>query len=215
MKHIHKGSAPDCLKEWIASSSENCQATYADMPQGIKNTVKAALMTEQGWLCCYCERRLTDEDSHIEHFCPQSYPDVDPLDFSNMLCSCQNQLKKGEPRHCGHRKEKWFDPDLLISPLQPDCESRFAFTGRGEIMPANKEDRAASETIAKLGLNIRKLQDMRKNAIEPFLDEHLNIEDLRKFVTAYLNRDKNGEFGQFHTTIRYLFGDLITNNNLP
>lgn len=92
-----------------------------------------ALMAEQGYICCYCERRLTNDDSHIEHFRPQSDPTVDPLDFGNLLCSCQNQLKKGEPRHCGNLKGEWFDRDLLVSPLIPGCEDRFAFTGDGEI----------------------------------------------------------------------------------
>lgn len=214
MKHIHKGAAPDRLKRWIALGDENWQAEYSNMPQGIKKTVKEALMAEQGWLCCYCERRLTDEDSHIEHFRPQSNPDVDPLDFSNMLCSCQNQLKTGEPRHCGHLKKDWFDPYLLVSPLQANCECQFAFSGIGEIMPAANGDRAADETIARLGLNIRKLQALRNKAIEPFLDDFLNTEDLRKFVEGYLDRDASGQFGQFHTTIRYLFGNILTNNNL-
>ncbi len=213
MKHIHKGAAPESLAGWIAKGNEDWKPEYSDLPKNIKNTVKEALMTEQGWLCCYCERSLTDEDSHIEHFRPQSNPDVDPLDFSNMLCSCQNLLKKGEPRHCGHLKEDWFDPDLLVSPLQPDCECQFAFSGRGEIMPAANHDRAACETIARLGLNIAKLQALRNKAIEPFLDDNLKTEDLRKFVTGYLDRDDAGKFGQFHTTIKYLFGNFITSNN--
>lgn len=214
MKHIHKGAAPDSLTRWTALGNENWQPAYSNMPQDIKKAVKEALMVEQGWLCCYCERHLTDEDSHIEHFHPQSNPEVDPLDFSNMLCSCQSQLKTGQPRHCGHLKEDWFDPDLLVSPLQPGCECHFAFSGIGEIMPADNDDRAASETIARLGLNIKKLQDMRKNAIEPFLDDRLNAEDVRNFVKGYLDRDETGKFGQFHTTIQYLFGNVLTNNIL-
>ena len=105
MKHIHKGGTPQCLIEWIGKSNENWQAEYSNMPKRIKDSVKKALLTEQGWLCCYCECQLSDENSHIEHFRPQCDPTVDPLDFSNILCSCQNQLKRGEPRHCGHLKE--------------------------------------------------------------------------------------------------------------
>ncbi len=68
-----------------------------------------------------------DTDSHIEHFRPQSDEAADPLDFSNMLCSCQNKLKKGDPRHCGVLKEDWFDNNLIISPFDSSCETRFAF----------------------------------------------------------------------------------------
>lgn len=102
MKHIVKQGEPEAFLDWKALANEDWMPTYDDLAGETKKTVKGALMEEQGYICCYCERRLTDGDSHIEHFQPQSDPAVDPLDFSNMLCSCQNRIKKGEPRHCGN-----------------------------------------------------------------------------------------------------------------
>ena len=204
MKLIVKQHEPQTFTVWKAQANAVWQPTYDALSSALKNAVKSALMEELGFICCYCERRLTEEDSHIEHFRPQSDPVVDPLDFGNLLCSCQNQVKKGEPRHCGNLKENWFDPNLLVSPLAPGCERRFAFTGDGNIKPALDTDRAASETIKKLGLSIPKLKDLRAKAIEPFLDESLTIEEMHAFVSGYLTK-ASGKFGEFYTTIRYLF----------
>ncbi len=208
MKHIDKRGEPDSFTGWKALTSKEWQPMYRDMPGEIKNSIKSALMREQGFICCYCESRLTVENSHIEHFKPQSDPEVDSLDFDNMLCSCQNQSKRGEPLHCGHRKGDWFHSELLISPLDPNCEDLFSFTGDGKILPRNKNDQKAVETIGRLDLNIPKLVDMRAKAIEPFLDEGLSPQEFRRLVIGYLKIDKSGAFGAYWTTIDYLFREL-------
>jgi len=209
MKQIIKQGEPQSFTDWKALANEDWQPTYAGLSGEPKKVVKEALMTEQGHLCCYCEQRLDNDDSHIEHLRPQSDPAVDPLDFSNLLCSCQNQIKKGEPRHCGNRKDDWFDHDLLVSPFDPGCEERFAFAGNGLIKPVTDHDQAASVTIIRLGLDIPKINDLRSKAIEPFLDEGLSHEEMQAFVTGYLTKDATGRFGEFWTTIRYLFGGFV------
>jgi len=209
MKHIVKQGEPQIFTDWKALTNDDWQPTYDDLAGDPKRAVKKALMDEQGYICCYCERRLTDDDSHVEHFKPQSEEGVDPLDYANMLCSCQNQIRKGEPRHCGNLKDNWFDQNLLVSPLDPACESGFSFTGDGGIHPVTEDDTAAEKTIEKLGLGIPKLNDLRSKAIEPFLDESLSEQDLQDFVSGYLERDVSGYFGEFWTTIRYLFGGVV------
>ncbi len=212
MKYIEKGSEPQELTYWKSLASDDWQPEYRSMGSQLKTKVKTALMQEQGYLCCYCERRLTDEDSHIEHFNPQTNDEVDPLDYSNMLCSCQNRLKKGEPHHCGNLKGKCFDAELLISPLDPDCENRFLYMADGKIKPLERGDRAADTTITKFGLNIPKLNDLRRKAIEPFIDEVLSDEDLEIFVTAYLQPESHGVLGEFYMTVKSLFGVYLESN---
>lgn len=210
MKHIVKQQEPQPFSEWKALDNKDWQPTYGELSGKEKKAVKDALMAEQGYLCCYCERRLADNDSHIEHFKPQSETAVDPLDFSNMLCSCQDQLKKGDPRHCGNLKSDWFVDALLISPFDPGCENRFSFTGDGGIEPSQANDAAATETIKRLGLNIPKLRDLRKKAIEPFLDDSLSEGEISQFVSGYLKKNHQDMFGEFYTTIQYLFGAYAT-----
>lgn len=202
MKHIQKGSEPKALGDLKALENDDWKPTWSDLYGEDKKAVKASLMAEQGHICCYCERRLSESDSHIEHFRPQSDPQVDPLSYANLLCSCQNNLKKGEPRHCGNLKDNWFDAKQLISPLEPGCENRFRYTHDGCIAPARKTDAAAEKTISKLGLKIPKLNRLRANAIEPFLDPALTEEELDRFVDGYLRPDSEGHFSEFWTTIQ-------------
>lgn len=206
MKHITKQEEPQEFLDWKARANDDWQPTYDELRGEEKKAVKDSLMAEQGFLCCYCERRLTDIDSHIEHFRPQNDPNCDPLNYSNLLCSCQNKIAKGAPRHCGNLKNGWFEEPLLVSPLTEECEDRFAYSGDGGILPSDPADEPARITIEKLGLDIRKLCDLRKKAIDPFLDSELSESEFRQFVVGYLQKNNMGMFGEFSTTIRHLFG---------
>ncbi|MGE4518919.1 MAG: retron system putative HNH endonuclease [Desulfobacteraceae bacterium] len=205
MKYVLKGLEPLEFSKWKGNENENWKPEYSSMGSKLKNIIKISLIKEQGFLCCYCQRRLYLNDSHIEHFNPQCKKEVDPLDYSNMLCSCQNQLESGEPRHCGNLKGDWYDSKLLVSPFNKDCENQFEFYGNGEIAPFGFENTAAETTIEKLGLNIPKLIDLRKKAIEPFLEENLDTQELKKFVKGYLKPDSDGKLGEFYTVIESLF----------
>ncbi len=211
MKYIVKENEPDEFTRWKAKKNDNWEPTYSNLGGDTKKAVKKALMTEQGYLCCYCERRLTDGDSHIEHLQPQSTTGSDSVDYGNLLCSCMNQLRKGEPRHCGHKRGNWFDTALLVSPLNRDCETRFAYSWNGSIRPASPGDQGAVETIERLGLGIAKLNRMREKALEPFIEEGLTEEEVSKLVTDHLVRNpQTGYFGEFWTMISWLF--LETNS---
>lgn len=206
MKQIVKQAEPQELIVWKTQANEVWQPSYNDLRGAEKQAVKLSLMAEQGYLCCYCENRLVDDDSHIEHFQPQNDPTIDPLNYANLLCSCQSRIAKGAPRHCGNLKNGWFDEQLLISPLANGCEERFAYSGDGLIRPSDQADESARVTIEKLGLDMAKLNDLRKKAIDPFVDATLSETEFCQFVTGYLDRDTEGMFGEFCTTIRHLFG---------
>ena len=109
MKYIQKQEEPSSLKEWKQQTNENWQPSYGTLGNQRKDSIKEALMKEQGYLCCYCEQELTLNDSHIE----------------------------------------------------------------------------------------------------PFLDETLSIEDIQLFVKGYLYPSNDGKFGEFWTTIDYLFGTYV------
>ncbi len=200
MKYIIKGSEPAKFSAWKRRRN-NPRYTDRDNP---KKIVKEKLSSEQGYLCCYCEGRLLINESHIEHVRPQSSPGVDPLDFSNMACSCLKNSRRGDPLHCGKKKGNWYDPNRFVSPFDPTCERRFVYHANGAMLPMNG-DLAAETTIAKLGLNIPKLQALRKAAIDPFLDPNLSDAELVLFAKGYLERDDQGRFNPYWTTIRTLF----------
>jgi len=210
MKHILKQAEPQEFIDWKAQENENWKPTYDNLQNPEKKIVKAALIQEQGGICCYCEGRLLEADSHIEHFKPQEKFEAEALEYSNMLCSCQQIIEKREPRHCGNLKDSWFEKELMISPLDPTCEERFMYHYDGRIEAMNSDDDAAHQTIRHIGLSINKLEALRKQAIAPFIEEDLSAEEMRSFVAGYLKPETNGYFCEFYTTIRQLFGEYLT-----
>ncbi len=200
MKHITKGAEPRELVEFKAAENSDWKPSYDNLTNEAKTALKASLMREQGWICCYCERRLVDNDSHIEHLRPQSKYPADQLNYDNLLCSCQEGLKRREPRHCGTAKDEWFDEMLMVSPLNPICESKFRFTADGAIYPRTDDDSAAQETVTRLQLDIPKLRDLRAAAIDALIDL------TQAEVQTCLQRNHTGMFPEFFVAIRQVLG---------
>lgn len=196
MKRIIKNDEPKQFSDWKAQDKMAHRPSWNRVPQPVRQVVRQSLLNEQGAICCYCEGRVTMDDSHVEHFRPKG-PDNE-LDYSNLLCSCGQDGVTGEPRHCGHAKGSWFDETLLVSPLAPDCEDRFRFTGDGRIL-ANDGDAAADMTINRLKLDLPKLRKLRSAAVDAL--SKLPPTKVRKLLAT---PDPNGSFLEFSTTIRQL-----------
>lgn len=175
----------------------------------VKDKIRESLKREQGYICCYCERELIPNDYHIEHIKPKGFPIYKKfqIDYDNLLCSCQNETAKGEPRHCARSKDNWYDLNLFISPLDPLCEDKFTYTYDGHILPADPNDNAALATILKLQLFTDKMNNYRKAVIDLFIDDEITDIEVSILKENYLiHKDKNGgKFNAFYTTIKNLF----------
>ena len=169
------------------------------VPAHVRKIVHQSLMIEQGFLCCYCESRVERDDSHVEHFRPKSKYGSQQLNYGNLHCSCQRELQGGEPRHCGNRKGNWFDEDLLVSPLDSHCEERFLYSGNGDVCARDDNDKAAKETIRRLGLNIPKLRALRLETIDTLAD--FSEEEVR----SLLQMDRNGRFIGYWSAVSQVF----------
>ena len=88
MKYILKRNEPQSFTDLKLRANVGWEPAYNTLSGDVKKAVKDSLIAEQGHICCYCECRITSINSHIEHFCPQSEQKVDPLDYSNLACSC-------------------------------------------------------------------------------------------------------------------------------
>ena len=187
MRFIQKGQEPDTLRQFKAMANPpNWEPTYDSLPKMRKDAIKQALIEEQKGLCCYCECILSEPDSHIEHFMPQHPFQDRALDYNNMHCSCMADQVKGTPLHCGMAKGNWYDDKLLISPLDPNCESHFKYLGDGSICPTDDTDAAAIETVKHLRLDDKGLTAARKAVIDTFLDETLSDVEREKFLADYI-----------------------------
>lgn len=200
MRYVHKGSAPAAFEAWKAQTNADWQPGYGDLQNPEKALLHATLIAEQGQLCCYCGRRITLADSHIEHFQPQRYSDL-ALDFANLHASCIREPLPRLPLHCGHAKGNDFDETLAIRPTSEDCERRFLYiAGTGDIRSVDLADAAADYMIGLLQLNIASLRNQRKDVLTRTFDLDFSVEELAQLIEG-CRRSAGIEFE--HVMARY------------
>ena len=114
---------------------------WDDFTNPYKAKLLDVLLKEQGYICCYCGRRISisKRNSHIEHLKPKSksrspsYAHL-VLTYSNLLASCNGYTEEQELEYeeklkqkrdtpglaqefCGAKKGEWYDDNLTVSPL--------------------------------------------------------------------------------------------------
>lgn len=182
MRHIEKPreqDAPQVFKVW---KSRHPNAKYSNFKNArIKRILKNSLITHQKYLCCYCETRIGEETSHIEHIEPQMGGlSKHTMDYSNMAASCIRDPKHNEPDfvpksfdelvgstlHCGHAR----GTHTVVSPYDERCERLFEYSFSGRVNVSRKltdadEIKLARESIEYLRLNVPSLVLLRKIAM--------------------------------------------------
>ncbi len=215
MKYIKKNQPPQDFIEWKKLANENWQPKWNNFQKPEKTSVHNSLLKEQGFICCYCGRRIDLTDSHIEHLKPRNkYPDL-ALDYTNLIASCQgeNETPPPIPVHCGHKKAEWYEENLMVSPLEENCADFFRYTDDGQILPTKDltKQAAAKESIQRLALDINKLKKMREQAFEGILDDidTLNNDEIRKLINGFEQSNKKGEYEEFCSAIVYILKQYL------
>ncbi len=177
MRHIPRpknSDAPAIFRDWLA---KHPAAHYSRLGNSrIKSELKHSLVARQAYLCGYCECRIFDETSHIEHVEPQFGGVSDKtLTYSNMLASCIKDPKSGRGLpafsaesaiHCGHAR----GTHEVVCPYDSDCEKYFEYSFSGEVRPNPKladprKRMLAVDSIGYLRLNVPSLVVGRKIAM--------------------------------------------------
>jgi len=208
MKRVRKGSSPVLFENWKALANPDWTPSFENLQKPEKPTLHKALLSEQGWVCCYCGRSISQQDSHIEHFRPQeNFPHL-ALTFDNLHASCIRETEPGTPLHCGHAKENDFDVALHISPLDPDCEKRFLYNYEGQIMAADAADEQAKYMVRLLHIDVPFLNNRREEEIRKVFDPAFlasaTTSELAKLRDAFRERDDAGHLLSFgHVLARF------------
>lgn len=208
MKHVTKGRPAPEFDAWKVSGDANWAPGYGDLQNPQKRKLHESLLREQGWVCCYCGRQIDLHDSHIEHFRPQERYAELALNYENLHASCIRETQPGKPLHCGHAKGADFDEALQISPLDAQCESRFAYTLDGGIMPSDTTDVQAAYMIELLRLDIAFLRNRRSAEVCSVFDaaflETATVQELEKLRDAYRAHSTQGTLQSFgHVLARF------------
>ena len=211
MKQIVKSNEPQEVIDWKALANVNWQPNFDELSGLEKRAMRQELLEEQGYICCYCNKDISDDDFHIEHFRPQETFERLELEYSNLHASCIKNQPKGSPSHCGDAKSNWFDDKLTLSPLD-DHEISFRYLDDG-IVEAGVPD--ASEMIIKLNLNEETLRAKREAEIigmldDKFIDTATNDQLLNLF--AKISRKNNGKYQEFTIAIQQQIKQLLPAN---
>ena len=170
MKYIQKNPPPKKLIEYRKKSS----SSYSSMIKKPKlcRTVRRALLQEQGFICCYCGRRISIKDSQIEHFFAKGNPVYEEmqLDYETNLLACCDGGKAERSKKTINKNELYCeavkDETILpINPLTKECENKFLFDENGEVIGLSVD---ANVTIKILNLNSPVIKNMRKYAIDNY-----------------------------------------------
>jgi len=166
MRHIRKGQEPPSLVQYRQETG----ATYDGLPQEAKNEIREQLAREQGYLCCYCMKRITPDlqGMKIEHWAPQGDPSTRhrQLDWKNLLGACKgNEGAPWRDQHCDTRKG---DAHLTLNPTEPSCELRVRYLPDGTIK--SDEQALDADITETLNLNHARLTNNRKAVLDALVD---------------------------------------------
>ena len=171
-----------------------------------KDDLREALLHEQGFICCYCMRRIQNAVAQkmvLEHFKPESIYDGSiegkpnlTLDYENILASCTGGDKGHKKQfHCDESKRNF---EITLSPINPVMMEKIKFDGLGRI---STNDDVLNADIEILNLNNQSLVRERQVILEG-LKKQINKESKGKnitksFVTASLKEWENRVDNQY------------------
>lgn len=125
MMKIDKGCEPAAWRKYRLTPG----ATYQAIP-----ALVGSLLDEQGYVCAYCECRITAaRDAHrVEHVkCRKRYPELQ-LDYQNMVACCSGNMRGLS--HCDRSKG---DRDISFTPIDTRVADSIFYENSGTIKSRN------------------------------------------------------------------------------
>lgn len=213
MRYIQKGHAPESLRDHRRAGGTYATYTATD-------ELRAALLGEQGSLCCYCMQRIELRAMKIEHWAPQSvHPDLQ-LDYHNLLGACVGEVRDDEPdadqthqksrresQHCDTRKG---NTEIKVHPADPKqrCDRLVKYRFNGEVYSDDPDvQRDLNET---LNLNATALRRRRNGVLTGLSQQLAKVnkgqwppELIRREIEAWQRRDDEGKLPELCQVVVY------------
>ena len=195
MKLICKQKEP---REWVEYRNTP-GADYEAIPE-----LRRSLYMEQGGICAYCMRRLSDEfdserstENKVEHVRPrQTCEDAQArMEYTNLLMCCSGTISGTaySQTHCDTHKGS---RTISFTPTDPEFIKTLYYNNYGKIFST---DPLFNEEInSVLNLNHPRLVENRKQLIFSIITWLSNSKpskgQIQKHIEKYQSRDRNGFF---------------------
>lgn len=192
---IKKGREPRSLATYKKTAGA-CYDAYPNKPD-----LRAALVTEQGHICCYCMSRIepTEVGMKIEHWQCQSNFQARQLDYRNLLGACLGgQGQSPRLQHCDTKKGNQTlsrNPADRKDDIRRLIQYNFADGSISSIDPV-----LDTEIKTVLNLNIEQLCRNRVSTLDAFQKRlpkigSLDADQWQKYLDDW--RDKGGHLEPF------------------
>lgn len=174
--------------------------------------LRNALLTEQGYICAYCMRRIpvkdqsNSETSRIDHIKCRAHHESLQLIYNNMVICCPGNINGEE--HCDKRKANNSISFTLFTNL---LEKSISYsTKNGSIKSSNPT--WDNELREVLGLNNKLLQLNRKSVLDAVivnLGKQWKIADLNKALSKWEEKDQDGKYRAYCGIVRWYLKKAI------
>lgn len=205
MVRINKGNEPKALKKAVKGGAKEYEK---DLSQDVKDKLRNKLLTDQGYICCYCLKSIPEKllpKSKIEHFkCRDKYKSLE-VDYSNLFIAC-NGIGNGGLKTCDTLKDKSDINSFTLT--NTNFERLIKYGKDGSILSIDTNIDKDLNDI--LGLNEGNLKAARYNmylaiqGIKKRLEKGGNYQlQINKQIDNWGKRDSSGKFKAFHAVAIY------------
>lgn len=217
MIYIKKNAEPQSLKA-------HRNTPGADFDSLDKTELRDFLLSEQGYLCAYCMKRIKDaKDTKIEHY--EARNAKNQLIYTNLLAVCtgneklQNQYRKIEPKKftCDTMKKSQA---LHINPQNGSDIETIYYDAQGKIYSSNKDYQEDLDKVLNLNDPYGYLIDNRQAALKAVQNQLRKLKPgqdakplLRKIQQLCKNQNSAGELPEFVGIIRWYIERQIRKHN--
>lgn len=191
MLKVNKEQEPEFLLEYKRKYSPKAWTDYNK--DNIRSKLKEnILVLEQEEYCPYCEKRIYDDEGHIDHIKPRDLYPKEFQNYNNLIISCD------EKNSCGKYKGNKYNNNF-IDPVTDNPNDYFSYNlASGEVIPKNNDENSneyirARYTIDVLNLNSYELRNARMNLVD--------------MLSVYTGENK--EYIQYFLDSRHEFPSLI------
>jgi uncharacterized protein (TIGR02646 family) len=175
---------------------------FNDLDQTIVEHLRNVLLEDQGYICCYCQKRIPENilpKSKIEHFLCQEENKENIFSFRNLFIACNGKVGIEETCDTVKKSKTLKSVDFLNHSVFDSLK----YTKTGVIYSDRNTD--LNEDLETLNLNNQNLRTSRKAICEAavFIKQKISAKrgdfnmQIEKVIQEWKTKDKRGKFKEY------------------